>query len=234
MKNLYVTVGLVLAFMSVGHIWAQDVSSEENDTNRGATVQIKKGKEDGHIKVDVSVDDDNLSDQEALDKIANVVRKVAGDEVADDIIIEVKGMTKEEKAEMAEAIREGIKFNVPDIPKGAVAVAITGIVFLLLSPLLILIAVFIYGARKRRQKMEIIQVYLDSGKDVPPQVLNTFDNSGGSFRSGLMYTAVGLGIIAAFNAGNDSSTGALGLIPLFIGIAKLVYWMVEERKYGRT
>ncbi len=233
MKNLYISIGLIVGVVSVGHVWAQDIAVENQASQANETAQVSTNDEDVDLKVDVSIEHEDLSDKETLEKITNVVRKVAGDDVANEIVIEVKGMSDEEKAEMAEAIRKGIKFNTNEIPDGVAAIAITAVVFFLITPLFILIVVFVYGARKRRQKMEIIQVYLDSGKDVPQQVLNTFDNSGGSFRSGLMYTAVGLGIVAAFNAANNSSTGALGLIPLFIGIAKLVYWMFEERKYEK-
>jgi len=82
--------------------------------------------------------------------------------------------------------------------------------------------------------MDLVQAYLDAGKEVPPQVLNTFGNGGGSLRSGLMLTAIGIGIVAAFNAANNSSVGALGLIPMFIGLAKLLYWFFEERKYNKA
>ena len=82
--------------------------------------------------------------------------------------------------------------------------------------------------------MNIIQVYLDAGKDVPPELLRTFDSGSNSFRSGVMLSGAGLGFLAAFNAANESSIGALGLIPLFIGVAKLLYWFFEERKYDKA
>lgn len=238
MKNLFISVGLFVALVCVSHIWAQDQADLPEAAlvetlSSSETLTITADEEKGRVKIDLNIDDE-MDNQQALDKVAKVVRKIAGDEVADEIVIELDGMTEAEKAEIAEAVREGLVFNGGDIPPWAGGVAITAVVLFLLGPLLILIAVFTYGARKRRQKMDIIQAYLDSGKDVPHQVLSAFDSSGSSFRSGLMYSGVGLGIIAAFNAANDSSTGALGLIPLFIGIAKLLYWMFEERKYQKN
>jgi hypothetical protein len=77
----------------------------------------------------------------------------------------------------------------------------------------------------------LVNVYLEANKEVPPQVLNSFDvGAATSLRRGLMLTALGVGILAAFGAAGDSEVGALGLIPLFVGVARLIYWYVEERK----
>lgn len=232
MKNIFISVGLILALINVGMIWAQD-QAETKVVEPVASDVVGADQERG-VKIGVTIDDGKPLDKESLSKISEVVRAVAGDEAANEVLLEIEGMTDEEKAEVAEAISNGLHFSGEQIPSWVGSVAVIAVVLFLLTPLMILTAVFFYGARKRRQKMEIIQVYLDAGKDVPHQVLSTFDSSGGSFRSGLMYSAIGLGIIAAFNAAGEPSVGALGLIPLFVGIAKLLYWMFEERKYKNS
>ncbi len=221
MKQLITLIALILAFVSVDHIWAQ----EEDQVVTAEVVDDGSG-----ISVDLSLSSKEVSDDESINKLTSVIRKVAGDEVADEVVVEVSGLSDAEKAELAEAIREGIHIDSDEIPGWVGPIAILSIILFFSVPLLILIAVFWYGYRKRRQKMDLIQVYLDAGKDVPPQVLSTFDQSGGSFRSGLILAGAGVGIVAAFNAAGDASTGALGLIPLFVGIAKLVYWFFEERQ----
>lgn len=240
MKNLFVGAGLVLALVSVGHIWAQEAQLTVNADEEGVVERVEHEVkqnvgDDTHsgLKIDLSFKDDEIDDEESIEKLTAVVRKLAGDEVANEVVIELNGLSESEKAEVAEAIRDGLSFKSDDIPGWVGVVAIVAVV-LFFSVLVILpIAFFIYGSRKRRQKMNLIQVYLDSGRDVPPQVLNSFGSGVGSFRSGLMLTGAGFGIVAAFNAAGEPSIGALGLIPLFIGIAKLLYWMFEERKYDK-
>lgn len=232
MKNLLVGLGLMLALVSVGHIWAQEEAVTVSVAANGDRVE-PSGDTRG-IKVDLNFESDAVSDEESLQKLTTVVRKLAGDEVANEVVIELDGLSESEKAEVAEAIRDGFKFKSDEVPGWVGAVAIVAIVLFFSVVILLPIAFFVNGSRKRRQKMELIQVYLDSGRDVPPQVLSSFGSGVGSFRSGLILTGAGFGIVAGFNAAGEPSVGALGLIPLFIGIAKLVYWLFEERKYDKT
>ncbi len=219
MKNIFIGVGLLLALMSVNQIWAQD---EPVDSN----------KSEISISLDSSTDD--VDAQESLERVADLVRDIAGDDVAGEVLVELEGLSASEKAELVDALRKGAKIKKDNIPGWVGVVAILGVILIFGTPILVLIAVFVYIARKRRQKMNIIQVYLDAGKDVPPELLRTFDNGGNSFRSGLTLTFIGLGILFAFSAANASSVGALGLIPMFIGISKLLYWYVEERKLNNN
>ncbi len=238
MKNIYATIWLMFALTGVSPVWAQAqevqavsepvISTEEadeSDSSRGVTFDISFDEDDG-VKADVQ-----SIDQESIDQIGDLLEKFAGKDVAKEVVVELEGLSKEEKKELAKAIKQGFDFKREDIPGWVGAVAILGVILIFGFPILVLIAVFIYLGRKRRQKMAIIQVYLDAGKDVPVELLRTFDGNGNSFKSGIMLTGTGLGIAAAFNAAGDTTIGALGLIPLFIGVAKLLFWYFEERKY---
>ena len=229
MKNMWIGVSFIAALICVNQIWADENANTETVIE---TVVEKSSKEPRSIKVDVDIDGDDVND-ESIKKISDLVRGIAGDEVANEVIVELDGLSEDEKAQLAESIKKGIKFDTDQIPDWLGAVVILAVVLIFGSPILILITVFFFMARKRKQKMNVIQVYLDAGKDVPPELLRTFDNSVSSFRSGIMFAGAGLGIMAAFYSANNDSVGALGLIPLFIGVAKLLYWFFEERKYEK-
>ncbi len=240
MKNTLTTFAIILALICVSQIWAQDNQANELASEpqvEQAYTDIagelsdrddsQESKSSGSsIKIDLDLDGDE-SDKDAIKKLTTVIKQVAGEDVANEVVLELEGLSEEEKNEIREAFAHG--FPTEHIPGWVGAVAILAILLIFGAPVWILLVVFVFGARKRKQKMQLIQMYLDSDKDVPQQVLETFGQPTSSFRSGVMLSAVGLGILAAFSAAGDESVGALGLIPLFIGIAKLVYWFLEER-----
>ena len=229
MKQMWIGVSFIAALILVNQIWAEEGSNSKFVA--GAAVEESPEKPSS-INIDVNFDEDS-SDEKSIKKISELVRKIAGDKVADEVIVELDGLSEAEKAELAESLKKGIKFDTEQLPGWLGGVAILAVALIFGSPILILITVFFFMARKRKQKMNVIQVYLDAGKDVPTELLRTFDNSVDSFRSGIMFAGAGLGIMAAFYSANNDSVGALGLIPLFIGVAKLIYWFFEERKYDK-
>jgi len=64
------------------------------------------------------------------------------------------------------------------------------------------------------------------------KVTDLLDNGGSasSLKSGLTLTAVGLGLVAAFGANGSGELVGFGLIPMFLGIARLIFWYLVERK----
>ncbi len=229
MKNLYVFTGLTFALICVSQIWAQESAPVDDEPAQAQVSERVDAKKDDKASYKVEYIDDEQPD-EALKRLSDVVRKVAGDEVADEVVVELEGLSEERKRELAESLKDGhISFNSDDVPDWVGAVAIIGVIGFLALPLLLIVWPLVHLGRKRRDKMKLIQVYVDSGRDVPVELLRTLDGAS-SFRSGIMLTGTGLGIIAAFSMANENSVAALGLIPFFIGVAKLIYWLVEERK----
>lgn len=231
MKNVMIIVGLMLSFVCISLLNAQENTGSET------TISIKQaaksdGKNGGQIKVDIEFDDEEI-DEEGLKKLTKLVRTFGGEKAVEEMQLEIKGMSAEEKAELLEELNAGFKYtgDIPDIPKGAVAISIIAILSIFVVPVFGLIAILIYSYRRRRQRMEILNSYLQSGKEVPKEVLAKMGvTEASSFRSAVMLIAVGLGIVAAFYASNNDFVGSLGLIPMFVGIAKLVFWYVEERE----
>jgi cadmium resistance protein CadD (predicted permease) len=111
-------------------------------------------------------------------------------------------------------------------------IGITAITLIFGSPLLIVAAVLYANYRKKRLVHDTINQYVSSGKDVPAEVMSSLQaevTPKSSLRKGLVLTGAGLGIIACFVVMGETEAAALGLIPLFIGLAQLLIWKLEAR-----
>jgi hypothetical protein len=111
-------------------------------------------------------------------------------------------------------------------------VAIMGVVFGCSIPMVIVAIVFY--ARHRRLKMhhETIRAMIEKGMPIPPEMAagtrsdlllgNTDPRPArGDFRSGLILVAVGSALLMI--------VGKVGWILVFIGAARLIFWLVEDR-----
>lgn len=109
---------------------------------------------------------------------------------------------------------------------------ITAITLIFGSPLLIVAAVLYASYRKKRLIHDTISQYVSSGKDVPAEVMNSLHaeiTPRNNLHKGLVLTGLGLGVIACFVVMDETEVAALGLIPLFIGLAQLLIWKLEAK-----
>lgn len=100
------------------------------------------------------------------------------------------------------------------------------------TPILVVIAVLYAGYRKRRLVQETISQYLASGKEVPPEILESIHGAEPKknyLQKGFVMVGAGIGIFLCFAIMGEISIGSLGLIPLFIGLAQLLIWKLETR-----
>ncbi|MFK8019825.1 MAG: DUF6249 domain-containing protein [Pseudomonadales bacterium] len=119
---------------------------------------------------------------------------------------------------------------------GESLIAFTAIMMSLGMPILILLMVLFFSHRRRRQRLELVKTYLDANRDVPENILAGFDGaSGGHLSSGVKMVGLGLGIIlAVYLLADNYRVAALGLIPLFIGLSRLVLWKLEGDAEDRS
>lgn len=191
-------------------------------------------QEDDGFSVSVSIGDDDQSADEKLDRLARKLKVVLGEEASEELRLELDGMSKQKKKEIIDKMSEGFVIDsddMDDLSGLESLVALTAVILIFGMPVFILLLVLWFGSRKRRQKMELVRTYLDAGKDVPEQVLAEFSGAASnSLRGGVTPLSIGLGMIcAAFLIGDATPLAALGLIPLFIGIARLIYWRFDEK-----
>lgn len=186
------------------------------------------------IKIEVESDNKNVINDERLEALVKIARDIDKDLVK----IEVEGLSDEEKEKLImrlEGDLEDAITNVVEehIPPGAIALGALAIIMVFGLPIFIVVALLIYGMRRRKQKMELVNAYLAAGQEVPEHVLQSFDagKDSNTFRSGVMWTAVGIGIVAAFG-GDD--VGAIGFIPMFVGLGRLIFWYFSDRKQNQA
>jgi hypothetical protein len=162
-------------------------------------------------------------------------------EAVDVLIDEFSGLSEEEKAEVSRTLQA--EFS--DVLGGAewdedVIIPIAGILlgaFVVSIPVLIVILVLVFSYRKRRQRMELITKFIESGQAVPRELLADYSvlESGGSdeesnMKRGILLMGVGIGILIALGVLAGWEIGAIGLIPFFIGLARFIIWKLENKK----
>lgn len=118
-------------------------------------------------------------------------------------------------------------------------VAIVGIIFTLGMPIIIIAAVLYSSYRKRRLAHDTINQYLASGKEIPPEIMqNLFKEAGTvtpprtNFQKGTLNSGIGLGMVIGFNIIDVGFLAAIGFIFLFVGLAQLLIWKLEQGKTG--
>lgn len=235
--SLSLTLGLIVAGVSPS-VYAQEGADEvaTTEVSSKSDSSIKIGNRGINFDVDFG---DNDGDQEKLDKVAKLVGKVLSEDVGRELSVEFKTLNSDEKEELIDVIESGFSFNdhdSNDVPAGAILLALPAIVLFFGTPVFLLMVLLHSGYKKRRQKMELVTMYLQADRDLPAHVMNAFDNGGAasSLRSGLSLTAIGLGVVIALNVSGDSDAAAFGFIPLFIGVGRLIFWFLEERKHDNT
>ena len=112
---------------------------------------------------------------------------------------------------------------------GWVAVSIIAIVILfLLAPLLIIIAIFYFVNRNRREKYKLAQMAMQNGQPIPDELLKEkqADWDRNDYHSGLrqMFTGVGLAIFLGLAAGKVGF--GIGALVFFIGLGK---WYIAKK-----
>ena len=231
MRNILLAFVLGVAVLGNCEIQAQE--SEAQSTNSVTYVEDDKG---GRISIDIDLDDNELSTDEKFEAAKKAIKATVGEEFGKELELEIDGLSDEEKAKVVSAIEQKFSFESSNsndgIPAGAIAIALPAIILTLGMPIFIVLLVLWFGHKKRKQKLEIINTYLQANQEVPNQVLNAFDSEIGSnsLRKGILLTGVGLGIFLGFSVGEEMTIAGIGLIPFFMGVARLFYWYIEERK----
>jgi hypothetical protein len=211
--------------------FAQEADAELQDS----VAQFEESIEQGiNVKLDLDLDYEVDVDNK-IESIVSLVSKF-DEQAGKELESELKDLSDEEKAELGDALNHGLRIDGGhNFPVAALFIAVPAVILFLGTPLFIVIALLAAGNRKRKQKMEIVDMYIKSDRDIPEHVITALDSGGSasSLKSGLTLTAVGIGVVAAFNALGAEEVGGFGLIPMFLGIARLIFWFLVERKVER-
>ena len=221
MKNLLIIISLFGMTLAGGPLLAQTAGGEPE---AAVTEQAADASEQ------IDTDEVKQKVNEVIDAIANRVKQ----EVDAEIHVEIDDVSAEDLEELDKlksAIETGDWSGHSGIDAGEVAVAVTAIIFSLGLPIIILLVVLFYANRKRKQKMELINQFINADQPVPDQLINEFNTgSGDPLRSGLQLVGVGLGIALFFLVLGEPEPAGIGLIPFGLGAARLIYWKVNKDK----
>lgn len=153
-----------------------------------------------------------------------------------------EALTEEERKELKEALmtaKEAIKeidnitidLDSEDSFMGNL-VGLFAILLIFGGPIII-VAIALYSSyKKRRLTHQTINAYIEQGKDIPAEVLQGLQHHGGqksNLHKGLVMVGIGFGVAVCFALMGSTGAAALGLIPLFIGIALLLVWKLEKK-----
>ena len=109
-------------------------------------------------------------------------------------------------------------------------IPITAISFTFLTPLIIICTSVYLDFRKKNRMFNTIDKAMEHGVDIPVSLLEAIDKpkrKASSLQRGLIWCGLGLGVLVAWTAFRNFNEASLGFIPLFIGIAYLIYARLE-------
>lgn len=250
MKKIILSFSFALFSMALPIAMAQQALAQDGDSAAEAEVAISTDvqstisdyvEEDGkkRIVVDISTDDPEEIEetQRKLLKVVDRLGGLLGEEFQRELTVELENLSDEEKQELNakfdDLFDNGIRISGGGVGGGEAIIAIVAICMTFGLPLFILIAVLVFAQRKRTQMRDLVNAYIAADKPIPPHVLSEFGGgmSGDKrLRSGLIYTLVGAAFAVMLGILADWDVAAIGLIPMAIGIARLLFWRYETTK----
>ena len=146
-------------------------------------------------------------------------------------------ISDEDKRITTRALRDRSRFRGLNIDGGLNAkttlIATLSILLIFGTPIMLVAAILYAGHRKRRLASDTASQFLANGQTVPPEVWQGLAGDASprsNLHKGMIMLGAGLGIFLCFWLIGSMKAAYLGLIPLFIGIAQLLIWKLENNK----
>ncbi len=225
MKHLIYIILLTAIYISP--VWSAPDTDTQDSSNKD-------------VAIEVTVDDDEATTAEFETRLQNKIISFI-----EHLLDEVEnGLSEEQKEEIIDdLLEEMVNDNDHDYDDqgflssvAQIVVPSLAIIFIFGTPIMIVAAILYFSYRKRRLMHDTINQYVSSGKDIPPEVLSNLRAESSTPKSnlhkGLVMCGIGLGIFACFSLLVSMEVASIGLIPLFIGLAQLLIWKLEQK--GKT
>jgi hypothetical protein len=91
----------------------------------------------------------------------------------------------------------------------------------------------LYRHRGERERQQTLRAMVEKGVEIPPDFLVRKRTPGEDLRRGLVLVLGGMGallFLQAFIGHEQPRLWTIALIPIFVGVAFLVFWQVERRR----
>ena len=223
-------------------------TSENTDSNQDSMVnkEFRFKLENGEIELGSNQTDVSSAETNPGDKLENqVIISLSGDDETVGGVLKIistltetewDDLTQDEKEQIQSAlseIEEGIEIDVATKTGFFYAIlAIMAVSFTLGLPVIVIVIILYYKHRKRRQRDAVIEKFINSGKDVPAELLASWelhpDESGSRLHQGSKLIAVSLGLYLFLHFSVGPDVALIAAIPLFLGIARLIIWKISQ------
>lgn len=90
--------------------------------------------------------------------------------------------------------------------------------------------VMYYRRARQRDKYQLIEFAIRNGQPLPDSFYQSERKHKSRLQSGIVWIGVGIALIVWGIADNDTDTVAIGIIPLFVGIARIITYFIDDRK----
>ena len=224
-------------------------TSENTDSNQDSMVnkEFRFKLENGEIELGSNQTDVSSAETNPGDKLENqVIISLSGDDETVGGVLKIistltetewDDLTQDEKEQIQSAlseIEEGIEIDVATKTGFFYAIlAIMAVSFTLGLPVIVIVIILYYKHRKRRQRDAVIEKFINSGKDVPAELLASWelhpDESDSRLHQGIKLIAVSLGLYLFLHFSVGPDVALIAAIPLFLGIARLIIWKISQK-----
>lgn len=115
-------------------------------------------------------------------------------------------------------------------------IPIFGIVFTFMTPVVIVLIVFLTKMKQEKYRNEVIKAAIEQGRELPPDLFKQQDKPKESLlRTSTFFLAFGIGIGIFFyfffaSSGESLKFASIGLIFIFIGIGQLIAYLIEQKQ----
>ena len=224
-------------------------TSENTDSNQDSMVnkEFRFKLENGEIELGSNQTDVSSAETNPGDKLENqVIISLSGDDETVGGVLKIistltetewDDLTQDEKEQIQSAlseIEEGIEIDVATKTGFFYAIlAIMAVSFTLGLPVIVIVIILYYKHRKRRQRDAVIEKFINSGKDIPAELLASWelnpDESDSRLHQGIKLIAVSLGLYLFLHFSVGTDVALIAAIPLFLGIARLIIWKISQK-----
>ncbi len=106
---------------------------------------------------------------------------------------------------------------------GMVIAIVAIVIIFLLAPLLIIIAIFYFVNKNRKEKMKLAQMAMEKGQPIPDELLNNQpDEVGDEYQKGMRQCFVGVGLMIFLGFAAHEVGFGIGALVFCIGLGKIL------------